>query len=47
MVETSFIEMEQAAQIYYLAHAELINGLGSEKLIERLKKIATDEQKHE
>ncbi len=41
------LEMEQAARIQYLTHVELINGLGSEKLIERLKEIADDEQKHE
>jgi bacterioferritin (cytochrome b1) len=41
------LELEHAARIQYLAHAELIKGLESEKLIERLKEIASDEQKHE
>jgi bacterioferritin (cytochrome b1) len=41
------LELEHAARIQYLAHAELIKGLGAEKLIERLKEIASDEQKHE
>jgi len=41
------LELEHAARIQYLAHAELINGLGAEKLVERLKEIASDEAKHE
>lgn len=41
------LELEHAARIQYLAHAELIKGVGAEKLIERLKEIASDEQKHE
>jgi bacterioferritin (cytochrome b1) len=41
------LELEHAARIQYLAHAELIKGLGAEKLIERLKEIASDEEKHE
>lgn len=41
------LELEQAARIQYLAHAELITGLGAEKIIERLKEIASDEAKHE
>jgi bacterioferritin (cytochrome b1) len=41
------LQLEHAARIQYLAHAELIKGLGAEKLIERLKEIASDEQKHE
>jgi bacterioferritin (cytochrome b1) len=43
----SALELEQAARIQYLAHAELIKGLGAEKIIERLKEIASDEGKHE
>lgn len=39
--------LEHAARIQYLAHAELIKGLGAEKIIERLKEIASDEEKHE
>ena len=41
------LELEQAARIQYLAHAELIKGLEAEKIIERLKEIASDEEKHE
>lgn len=41
------LELEYAARIQYLAHAENVNGLGSEPIIERLKEIAGDEQKHE
>jgi bacterioferritin (cytochrome b1) len=41
------LELEHAARIQYLAHAELIKGMGAEKVIERLKEIASDEQKHE
>ena len=40
------LELEHAAAIQYLAHAELIKGLCSEKIIERLKEIASDEIKH-
>jgi bacterioferritin (cytochrome b1) len=41
------VELEYAARIQYLAHAEKIKGLNSEPLIERLKEIAGDELKHE
>jgi bacterioferritin (cytochrome b1) len=41
------LELEHAARIQYLAHAELITGPGAEKIIGRLKEIASDEQKHE
>ena len=41
------LKLEHAARIQYLAHAELIKGLGAEKVIERLKEIASDEEKHE
>jgi len=41
------LELEYSARIQYLAHAEAINGLGSEPIIERLKEIAGDELKHE
>ncbi|MDD5593497.1 MAG: ferritin-like domain-containing protein [Candidatus Margulisbacteria bacterium] len=41
------LELEHAARIQYLAHAELIKGQTAEKIIERLKEIASDEQKHE
>lgn len=41
------LELEHAARIQYLAHAEMIKGLNAEKLIERIKEIASDEAKHE
>lgn len=41
------LELEHAARIQYLAHAELVDGLYAEKIIERLREIASDEQKHE
>jgi bacterioferritin (cytochrome b1) len=41
------LELEHAARIQYLAHAELIQGLEAEKITERLKEIASDEAKHE
>lgn len=41
------LELEHAARIQYLAHAELVKGEVAEKIIERLKEIASDEQKHE
>lgn len=41
------LQLEHAARIQYLAHAELIKGINAEKVIERLKEIASDEEKHE
>ncbi len=41
------LELEHAARIQYLAHAEIISGINAEPIIERLKEIASDEQKHE
>ena len=41
------LELEHAARIQYLAHAEQIKGQDAEKIIERLKEIASDEEKHE
>lgn len=41
------LKLEHAARIQYLAHAELITGSGAEKMIERLKEIASDEKEHE
>jgi bacterioferritin (cytochrome b1) len=41
------LKLEHAARIQYLTHAELIKGLSAEKVVERLKEIASDEQKHE
>lgn len=41
------LELEHAARIQYLAHAEFIKGINAEAVIARLKEIASDEQKHE
>lgn len=41
------LELEHAARIQYLAHAELVKGINAEPIIARLKEIASDEQKHE
>jgi len=41
------LELEHAARIQYLCHAEMIKGINAEPIIERLKEIASDEQKHE
>jgi bacterioferritin (cytochrome b1) len=41
------LELEHAARIQYLAHAEMLKGECSEKVIERIKEIASDEKEHE
>ncbi len=41
------LELEHSARIQYLAHAELVEGINADPLIERLTEIAGDEQKHE
>ena len=41
------LELEHAARIQYLRHAELVDGLNAEPVIARLKEIAGDEEKHE
>lgn len=41
------LELEHAARIQYLSHAELIDGLNAEPIINRLKEIAKDEEEHE
>jgi len=41
------LELEHAARIQYLAHAEEIIGLDAEPIIARLREIADDEKKHE
>lgn len=43
----SALKLEHAARIQYLAHAELIKGQNAEKIVERFKEIASDEEKHE
>lgn len=40
------LEMEYAAYVQYLSHAELIDGLESQPLIAKLKEIAADEAGH-
>ncbi len=40
------LELEHAALIQYLVHAEFIKGLNAEKIIERLKEISSDEVRH-
>jgi bacterioferritin (cytochrome b1) len=41
------LELEHAARIQYLAHAQQIIGINAEPVIARLKEIADDEKKHE
>jgi len=41
------LRLEHAARIQYLTHAEMLKGENAEALIERLKEIASDEEKHE
>jgi bacterioferritin (cytochrome b1) len=41
------LELEHAARIQYLSHAELISGQNAEPIIARIKEIAEDEAKHE
>jgi bacterioferritin (cytochrome b1) len=41
------LELEHAARIQYLAHAEQVDGLNAEPIIARLKELAEDEKKHE
>jgi len=41
------LQLEHAARIQYLSHAELVKGINAEPIIARLKEIAGDEEKHE
>ncbi len=41
------LELEHAAYVQYLSHAEVIDGLNAEPIIARLKEIAGDEAKHQ
>lgn len=43
----SALELEHAARIQYLSHAEIVDGLNAEPIIARLKEIAKDEEGHE
>lgn len=40
------LEMEHQANIQYLSHAEVVDGLECEPLIKRLQEIANDEKEH-
>jgi|TARA_Y100000294_G_scaffold106109_1_gene98572 bacterioferritin (cytochrome b1) len=41
------LELEHAARIQYLSHAELVEGENAEPIVARLKEIASDEKEHE
>ena len=41
------LELEHAARIQYLAHAEQVDGLNAEPIMARLREIADDEKKHQ
>ncbi|MEM2932941.1 MAG: ferritin-like domain-containing protein [Candidatus Pacearchaeota archaeon] len=41
------LELEHAAYVQYLSHAEIIDGLNAEPIIARLKEIAQDEAEHQ
>lgn len=41
------LELEHAARIQYLTHAEQLDGLNAEPIIARLKELAEDEKEHE
>ena len=41
------LELEHAAFVQYLSHAEVVDGINAEPIIERLKEIAEDEKKHQ
>ncbi len=41
------LDLEHAAHIQYLSHAEIVDGEGAEPIISRLKEIAGDEMKHQ
>ncbi len=41
------LELEHAAYIQYLSHAEVVEGENAEPIIARLKEIAEDEKKHQ
>ena len=41
------LELEHAAFVQYLSHAEIVDGINSEPIITRLKEIANDEKGHQ
>lgn len=41
------LELEHAAYVQYLSHAEIVDEINAESIIARLKEIANDEKKHQ
>ena len=41
------LDLEHAAHIQYLSHAEIVDGQDAEPIVARLKEIADDERKHQ
>ncbi len=41
------LELEHAAFVQYLSHAEIVEGINAEPIITRLKEIANDEKEHQ
>jgi bacterioferritin (cytochrome b1) len=41
------LELEHAAYVQYLSHAEIVDGINAEPIIARLKEIAGDEKSHQ
>lgn len=41
------LELEHAAFVQYLSHAELVDGVNAEPIMERLREIAKDEEEHQ
>lgn len=41
------LELEHAAYVQYLSHAEIVDGINAEPVIARLKEIANDEKNHQ
>jgi len=41
------LELEHAAFVQYLSHAEIVDGINAEPIIARLKEIASDEKEHQ
>jgi len=41
------LELEHAAFVQYLSHAEIVDGINAEQIITRLKEIADDEKGHQ
>jgi bacterioferritin (cytochrome b1) len=41
------LELEHAAFVQYMSHAEIVDGINAEQIIARLKEIANDEKGHQ